>query len=161
MRRPGSERDVLRLLMAGVGIAGGCTADVGVGDAGAGNDSAVVRPDAGDGGPCTPDRRCYADFPCANDNVCLGPTTLGICEDIPCREVCGTTCCSGAQCRGAHREECPARTVCLEHSAGMSPRRAWAACLPPADASSDAGDATDYDYWLQPESYDSSCSGVW
>jgi len=120
-------------------------------------DDGDVRPDTDGAEPCTPDHMCYADFPCARDSVCPGPTLRQVCNDIPCSVVCGTTCCSGGSCNTGVSEECPAGTVCLQHSDSSYGRLTVAACLPPPDASSDGGDAVDYDYWQQPETYSASC----
>ena len=133
-------------------LAAGCYVSSATGDAGddvesdSDGTSTEVRDDA-DAGPEaeTCDRPiCAADFPCREDSHCLDPSTVETCRDIPCWEICGTTCCTGGSCGSGGTWPCPAGTICLESGSEPSPYGdGRAECFPAPVEGPDAGTSPD------------------
>jgi hypothetical protein len=75
---------------------------------------------------------CNVDFPCAADTPAQcayrNPKSILHYETVGCAVICGTPCCSGAQCR-ARSEDCPAGTACAYPSAPTSALGAKAECI--------------------------------
>jgi hypothetical protein len=101
------------------------TADTGnAGEAGDAHDT---------GGPevCT-QITCNVDFPCAADQQpsCAygNPKSIVRYETVGCAVICGTPCCSGAQCR-SRSEDCPAGTACAYPSPPTSALGAKGECF--------------------------------
>ena len=111
MSRPQRSLLVPALLVAGC-YSSGAAGDAGEADgvAETADDAAVETPDDGGTLPETEacDRPiCAADFPCGETSHCLDRTTVEACRNIPCWEVCGTTCCTGGSCGSSGTTACP------------------------------------------------------
>ena len=101
----------------------GATAEVGAGEAGS-------KPDTGAPEVCT--SYCNVDFPCSADRVpaCArgNPKAIVNYVTVGCEEICGTPCCSGAQCQG-RSQDCPAGTACAYPSPPTTALGAKAECF--------------------------------
>ncbi len=85
------------------------------------------------GGPevCT-QITCVVDFPCAADQQpsCAygNPSSIVYFETVSCDVICGTPCCSGAQCQ-SRSQKCPSGTACAYPSAPTSALGAKGECI--------------------------------
>jgi hypothetical protein len=75
---------------------------------------------------------CAVDFPCPPDRVssCFhgNPKVILTYATVGCAEICGTPCCSGAQCR-SKTQDCPAGTACAYPSPPTTASGTKAACF--------------------------------
>jgi hypothetical protein len=98
-------------------------------EAGSGSEAGVK--DGGGPEVCT-QITCMVDFPCAADQPpsCAygNPRAIVSYETVSCAVVCGTPCCSGAQCRSMSRD-CPSGTACAYPSVPTSALGAKGECL--------------------------------
>ena len=140
------------IALAGALLCAGCYSSNVAGDAGepdgspdaADDVAAEVRADAGPDVEACDRPICAADFPCREDSHCLNAVTVESCRDIPCSEVCGTTCCTGGSCGAGGTTPCPTGTICLESGSAPSPYGGgWAECFPAPVDGPDAGTSPD------------------
>jgi hypothetical protein len=75
---------------------------------------------------------CNVDFPCPADQPpsCArgNPKSIVNYVTVGCEEICGTPCCSGAQCQG-RSQDCPSGRACAYPSPPTSASGAKAECL--------------------------------
>jgi len=75
---------------------------------------------------------CNVDFPCPADSVpsCArgNPKSIVNHVTVSCAEICGTPCCSGAQCQG-RPQDCPSGTACAYPSPPTTALGAKAECI--------------------------------
>ena len=104
---------------------------------------------------------CMVDFPCAADQQpsCAygNPKSIVYSETVSCAVICGTPCCSGAQCQ-SKSQDCPSGTACAYPSAPTSALGAKGECI---DETRTCGGA---DHQLCPggqycEYFETLCSG--